>query len=783
MKIRMVGAAVVLVANSVSAQGSQADYERVGKMRSAAPGMVSGGRFSGSWRGEHELLYGDPRAQDDLDFVLFDARTGEAKRLSQEEARSSGGEPERLEATRARRSRSGSGDEVELEFRNQGPVALELVWLDTEGERKSYGELPRGGVRRQHTYDDHVWLVLGPGGRELGTYRARAGGPTLVELDGEPANASPRARESAESARPRALSPDGRLRVVVQDANVALKDEASGETRELTSDGHAEDAFTEQVWWSPSSTHFAVLREKPEQQHTVHLVESAPRDQVQPKLHSFQYLKPGDRIAHPRLVLFEVATGAQVPVDEALFPTPWSITRVAWTLDGRELCFLYNQRGHQVLRWLAIDAASGAVRTLIEESSQTFVDYAGKLWLEPLFETGEALWMSERSGWNHLYCFDLATGRVKHALTSGAWVVRGVERVDRAARQVWFRASGIHPGEDPYHIHFGRVGFDGQGLVWLTQGDGTHELRYSPGGSYYIDSYSRVDLPPVHELRRSSDGALLRELGRADDARLLATGWQRPERFVAKGRDGATDIHGILVKPSNFDPAQRYPVIESIYAGPHDHFVPKRYDAWIGSRAIAELGFLVVHIDGMGTNWRSKAFHDVCWKNLADSGFPDRIAWLRAAAATRPYLDLERVGIYGGSAGGQSALRGLLAHGDVYKVGVADCGCHDNRMDKVWWNELWMGWPIGDHYALQSNVTWAERLQGKLLLIVGELDRNVDPASTMQVAAALVRADKDFDLLLIPSAGHGAAETPYGSRRRADFFVRHLLGREPRWRP
>jgi dipeptidyl aminopeptidase/acylaminoacyl peptidase len=195
---------------------------------------------------------------------------------------------------------------------------------------------------------------------------------------------------------------------------------------------------------------------------------------------------------------------------------------------------------------------------------------------------------------------------------------------------------------------------------------------------------------------------------------------------------------------------------------------------------MAELGFVVVQIDGMGTNWRSKAFHDVCWKNLGDSGFPDRIAWLRAAAKTRPWMDLERVGIYGGSAGGQSALRALLAHGDFYDAAVADCGCHDNRMDKIWWNEAWMGWPIGPHYVEQSNVTQAHRLTGKLFLIVGEVDRNVDPASTYKVVDALIRADKDFDLLVVPGHGHGAAGTSYGRRRQADFFVRHLLGVEPR---
>jgi dipeptidyl aminopeptidase/acylaminoacyl peptidase len=266
------------------------------------------------------------------------------------------------------------------------------------------------------------------------------------------------------------------------------------------------------------------------------------------------------------------------------------------------------------------------------------------------------------------------------------------------------------------------------------------------------------------------------EVERADASALLASGWRPPERFVAKGRDGATDIYGVIHRPKEIDPRRKYPVIESIYAGPQGAFVPKAFRSGYSQEELAELGFVVVQIDGMGTSNRSKKFHDVCWKNLGDAGFPDRRLWIQAAAERYPYMDLSRVGIYGGSAGGQNAVRGLLAHGDFYKVGVADCGCHDNRMDKIWWNELWMGWPVGPHYEEQSNVTQAHRLEGRLLLIVGELDRNVDPASTMQLVNALIRADKDFDLLLVPGAGHGAGGSPYGRRRQREFFVRELLG-------
>jgi dipeptidyl aminopeptidase/acylaminoacyl peptidase len=455
---------------------------------------------------------------------------------------------------------------------------------------------------------------------------------------------------------------------------------------------------------------------------------------------------------------------------------------IRWHKDSASFSFVYNQRGHQVLRVIGVDATTGEARAIVDEQSSTFIDYSGKQYLEWLDESRELVWMSERDGWNHLYLYDAATGRVKNQITQGEWVVRSVDRVDAKTRQVWFQAGGIRPGQDPYQIHLCRINLDGSGLVILTESDGSHTVQWSPDRRFLVDTCSRVDAAPAHELRRAADGQRVTELERGDLAELEKTGWKIPERFMAKGRDDQTDIYGVIYRPTNFDPARRYPVIEYIYAGPHDSFVPKRFSPLPGGsvQELAELGFVVVQIDGMGTSNRSKKFHDVCWRNLGDGGFPDRIAWLKAAAATRPFMDLERVGIYGGSAGGQTSTRALLAHGDFYKVAVSDCGCHDNRMDKIWWNEQWMGWPIGPHYAEQSNVTQARRLQGKLLLIVGELDRNVDPASTMQVANALIKADKDFDLLIVPGAGHGSAESPYGKRRRADFFVRHLLGVEPR---
>jgi dipeptidyl aminopeptidase/acylaminoacyl peptidase len=308
--------------------------------------------------------------------------------------------------------------------------------------------------------------------------------------------------------------------------------------------------------------------------------------------------------------------------------------------------------------------------------------------------------------------------------------------------------------------------------------DANHTASFSPDLKYYVDTYSRVDAAPMSELRRTSDRSLVMELEKADITALVKAGWAPPEVFTAKGRDGQTDIWGVIYRPSGFDPAKKYPVIENIYAGPHSSFVPKSFAGFNQMLAQAELGFIVVQIDGMGTSNRSKAFHDVAWKNIKDAGFPDRILWHKAVVAKYPYYDITRVGIYGTSAGGQNSLGALLFHPDFYKVAVSFAGCHDNRMDKIWWNEQWMGWPIGPQYAESSNVDNAYRLQGRVLLVVGEMDHNVDPSSTMQVVNQLIKHNKDFDLLVLPGMGHGSGGA-YGDHKRYDFFVRHLLGANP----
>ena len=576
-----------------------------------------------------------------------------------------------------------------------------------------------------------------------------------------------------------ARSPDGRWRVRVQDHDLWVTEADSSEPRRLTNDGTEARPWAF-LSWSPDSKTGLVCRVEPGAPGDLLNVETSKKHGEPATMRRRSYARPGDKMTTRELHLLKVEGWEQLAVEADLID--FRSVRVRWRADGGSFTYDKRDRGHQRDRVIEVNAATGKTRTIIDERSQTFIDHYHKAWSRYLDDTREILWASERDGWNHIYLYDASTGRVKNRVTTGQWLVRSVIDVDVTKRQLWFQACGVVPGEDPYHVHHMRVNFDGTGLVRLTDGDGTHSVSYSPDKKYIVDTYSRVDLPPVSELRRTSNGSLVCVLERAEISELEAAGWRPPEPFVAKGRDGQTDIWGIIVRPTNFDAAKRYPVIEYIYAGPHDSHVPKSFSAYRSIHAVAELGFVVVQIDGMGTNNRSKAFLDVCWKNIGDAGFPDRKLWIKAAAKKYPYLDTTKVGIYGTSAGGQNALGALLFHGDFYKAAVASCGCHDNRIDKASWNEQWMGYPVGPHYAEQSNVTQAGRLTGRLLLIVGELDTNVPPESTFQVVDALIKADKDFDLIVVPGAGHSSGGR-YGERRRRDFFVRHLLGKEPRWEP
>lgn len=736
--MRLAFCCLLLAAGAALAQGTADDYKRSDALGARLRGKVFRTRVEPTWfAGDRRFWYRNDLAKGEREYVLVDADAG---------TREPAFDHARLAAALAK----ASGKKFD-------PTRLSLEDLQFS--------------------DDDATATFSAAGKRWRLDRKTheiAEAPKAAEKD-TPVAQKQKRRPAAGN-----LSPDGRWRAVVRDHNIHLVDATSKEAVALSKEGKAEDGYTGEVYWSPDSKRLVALRTKAGTDRKVHLLESSPRDSHHPKLHTMTYRKPGDDIPLARPHLFDIEARKEIAVGDDLFPNPWSVTQARWDGDSKRFTFLYNQRGHQVMRVVAIDAQTGKTSSVVEEKCKTFFDYQGKLYLHWLSDD-ELIWMSERDGWNHLYLYDARSGKVKNQITKGEWVVRSVERVDARGRQVTFRAGGIHPKQDPYYLHHARIDLDGTNLVLLTDADGHHgEVSYSPGRKYLIATHSRVDRAPATELRRASDGTKVCELEKADIKDLRAAGWRAPERFVARGRDGQTDIYGVIFRPTNFDPTRKYPVIEDIYAGPHSAFVPKGFQPYFRQQGLAELGFIVVKIDGMGTSHRSKAFHDVCWKNLGDSGFPDRIAWIKAAAKKYPEMDISKVGIYGGSAGGQSSTQAMLAHGDFYKVAVSDCGCHDNRVDKIWWNELWMGWPIGPHYAAQSNVTNAHKLTGKLMLIVGEMDRNVDPVSTLQVVNALIRANKDFELLFIPGAGHGAGESPYGQRRRKDFFVRHLLGVEPR---
>jgi dienelactone hydrolase len=657
-----------------------------------------------------------------------------------------------------------SGGEIHFELVNKSRETIRLLWLNRR-EKKEYGKIPPGGRHRQQTFEGHRWLLQGPEDSTWGQFIATDG---VVTVTG-PLSAPP-------PPQPREISPDGKRRIEIREQSIVIREVDSGTIKEIRPDLPRKARWEPSTLaWSPDNRHFAIRFRVGVAPRQIHIVESSPPDQVQPKLRTFAYNKPGDPIDELAWRVFDAESATMRAGDDSLTPHPWSLNHGEWSTDGKEFTFIHHQRGNQVHRLIGLDAFTGKTREILGDRSDTFIDYSQKAWFQRLPATNEILRASERDGWNHIYLHDATTGAVKRQITKGNWNVKRVENLDVENRLLLLRVVGYHPGQDPYHEHWIRVGFDGGTPLALTYADGTHEIRFSPDRRFYLATWSRVDHPPVREIRNASDGKKLASFGPADLAAARALGWSPPIRFSAPGRDGKTPIHGHITLPVGFDPAKKYPVVENIYAGPHDAHVRKNFSLWDGNNSMAQLGFVVVSIDGMGTNWRGKAFHDVAWKNLMDAGLPDRIAWMKAAATTRPWMDLDRVGIYGGSAGGQNALSALLHHGDFYKVAVADCGCHDNRMDKVWWNEAWMGWPVDESYERNSNVTHAANLTGKLMLIVGELDSNVDPASTMQVVGALQKAGKDFEFVPIVGAGHGAAETPYGRRQRALFLMRHLL--------
>ena len=594
----------------------------------------------------------------------------------------------------------------------------------------------------------------------------------------------------------RAENPVNKNTFIIHKANnlhlVSGRDDAN--SVQLTADGVDTCYYSSWGTWSPDGKYYATVLIKPAPKRFVTYTLSSPSNQVQPIYSQQEYAKPGDSLNYRIPVVVDVENKKTIyPKSTDLFKSQYSVTSPRWDKNNKTLTFEFNERGHKTFRVLEMDL-EGNIKTLIEEKNDKYVAYSRNLRRD--LNENYILWKSDRDGHAHLYLYDRKKDKLTQ-ITKGEYWVRNVQHAEideKGKGYIIFSANGMNcknmgvaassfdgkiAEEDPYNIHYYRIDMNGKNLVELTPERANHSATINIEKNVLVDTYSTVDQAPVTVLRSLKDGKLISTLETANISKLESTGWKAPEVFVAPGRDGKTDMWGIIQRPSNFDPNKKYPVIEYIYSGPGDQYVPKTFTPWLYNLAdLAELGFIVVQLDGMTTSFRNLDFEQVCYKNLKDAGFPDRIAWMKAAAEKYPYMDLDRVGIYGCSAGGQEALGALLFHGDFYKAAYAACGCHDNRMDKIWWNEQWMGYPIDQSYIDCSNVENAKNLKGKLMLVVGEMDDNVDPSSSYQVVNALIKANKDFEFILLPGARHTMGES-YGEHKRYDFFVKNLLGVEP----
>ncbi|MEU5052410.1 DPP IV N-terminal domain-containing protein [Streptomyces sp. NPDC021096] len=604
-------------------------------------------------------------------------------------------------------------------------------------------------------------------------------------------------------------SPDGKQAVFLNGHDLWVRSTADGRERALTTDGEADHAYGTSpfsptvllrklgiahlppaVAWSPDSTRVLTHRTDMREVRTTHLVEAAPEDGGAPRLLTQRYAFPGDeRLPLGEFVIVDVATGEAVPARTEPQPIPLMspiTTKWAWWAeDGSAVYYLSQPRDVRTLSLHRLDATTGEVSTVLTESGDTRVEPAQQQSQAPMVKVlaggREVLWYSQRDGWGHLYLYDARTGETRGQVTSGAWAVQEVLRVDEDRRQVYFVASGLVE-EDPYRRSVCRVGLDGSGFVRLTDDDLDHVVTVPENGRYFIDSASTTDTPPVITVR-GWDGRVLVELEHADISRLTATGWTPPERFRVKAADGVTDVYGVLYRPHGFDPDKSYPVIDHPYPGPHMRRVTPSFDPGVfgpEAEAVAALGFVVVALDGRGTPGRDKAFHDASFGHLSDAGgMADHVAALRQLAADRPWMDLDRVGIFGLSGGGYATVRAMCDFPEVFKVGVSEAGNHENRNYLMWWAECYDG-QDKDAWARSSNVEIADRLEGKLLLVHGGMDDNVHPHLTMRLVDRLIAADKDFEMLIVPGAEHiFMGYGHYVTRRRWDFLVRNLLGVEP----
>jgi dipeptidyl aminopeptidase/acylaminoacyl peptidase len=545
---------------------------------------------------------------------------------------------------------------------------------------------------------------------------------------------------------------------------------------------------TPSLRWSPDSRRIAVLRQDV---RGVGLMPYISYTSQRPRMFTQPYALPGDTvIPKPAVYVIDVPSRQSVQVQLPVQPAQLSLGATPrdslWTDDSQRLNFGFQTRASKALYLIEADAASGQSHVLAVDSARTFVETSPQdppSWYTTR-DGQDVIWWSERDGWAHLYRYG-PDGRLKNQITSGAWAVGWVAHVDETLRQIYFTARGREQGRLLYYAHLYRVNFDGTGLTLITPEDANHELTFSPDGRFFVDTYSRIERPPVTVLRGAPDGRVIRTLETADVSRLGAMGWTPGEVFTVKARDGVTDIYGVMYRPSNFDSTRRYPIVENIYPGPQVGSVGRW--AWSNggeARSIAELGFIVVRIDHMGTPLRSKAFHDNYYGNFGDNGLPDHIAALRQLAARYRWIDINRVGIWGHSGGGFASTDAMLRYPDFYKVAVSGAGNHDNRSYNIYWAEKYQGLLVRDtvrrtdNFTASANQTIAENLQGHLLLMFADMDDNVHPANTIQLVNALIRANRDFDLIIAPDRAHALTE-PYFIRRRWDYFVRYLAGLEP----
>ncbi|MEO8811021.1 MAG: DPP IV N-terminal domain-containing protein [Rhodanobacter sp.] len=614
-------------------------------------------------------------------------------------------------------------------------------------------------------------------------------------------------REAGEA--PGVLSPDKHSEAFIRDWNLWLRDVASGRETRLTSDGvedfgyatdnagwkHTDKAI---LVWSPDSTQIATFQQDQRKTGEMYLIKTRVGH---PELLKWKYPLVGDKhVTMIERVIIDVPTHKvirlQMPPDQHRSSLCDDVScgpkggwnDVKWAPDGSTLAFVSTSRDHRHEWFRIADAKTGQVRTVFEEVVPTYYESGnGEVNWRYLPKTHESIWFSERNNWGNLYLYDLTTGKLDHAITTGEGNVTEVMRVDPVTRTVWFRGVGRTPGVNPYYQQFWKTSFDGGRPILLTPEAADHTISLSPDGQYFVDAYSTPATPPVTLLRRSDDGQTLATVARADLSRLRAAGWVPPIPFKVKARDGKTELYGLMFKPTHFDAAKKYPIVDYIYPGPQTGSMRGR--SFLASRndhqAMAELGFIVVAIDGMGTPWRSKAFHDAYFEHIEDNTLPDQVAGLKELARRYPWIDLGRVGMWGHSGGGNATAGAMFHYPDFFKVGWAESGNQDNRNYEDDWAEKWQGLLVTrndgtTNYDAQANQNFAKNLKGHLMLTYGTLDDNVPPSNTLLVVEALIKANRDFDMIAIPDVHHGYAEaTPYITRRRWDYFVRYLAGDTP----